>query len=102
MKRQSIRTIRQQEPEISDTQHGQEVQENENLITLKNENASEIRRKKSEKEKARMQFTTYFTTEQYTKLQRLEIEYLERTGRKIDPNKILRKLVDQASIDNLI
>ncbi len=60
------------------------------------------RQRKSEADRARLQLTTYFTIAQYTKLQDLEKEYLRLTGRKTDPNKILRKLVEKATIEDIL
>jgi hypothetical protein len=53
-------------------------------------------------DKATLQFTAYFTPQLYAKLKRFELEILERTGRKTDPNKIIRQLVEKASIEDIL
>jgi hypothetical protein len=53
-------------------------------------------------DKATLQFTAYFTTQLYAKLKRFELEILERTGRKTDPNKIIRQLVEKATIEDIL
>jgi len=57
---------------------------------------------KASQDKATLQFTAYFPTQLYAKLKRFELEILERTGRKTDPNKILRQLVEKASIEDIL
>jgi hypothetical protein len=67
--------------------------------TLKTENPSS---QKAGQDKATLQFTAYFTPQLYAKLKRFELEILERTGRKTDPNKIIRQLVEKASIEDIL
>mgnify|MGYP001306990842 CR=1 FL=1 len=55
-----------------------------------------------EEEKATDKTTTYFKPSQTEKLARLCIEYKKRTTKRIDPNKVLRKLIDSFSFDELL
>ena len=57
---------------------------------------------KASQDKATLQFTAYFPPQLYAKLKRFELEVLERTGRKTDPNKIIRQLVEKASIEDIL
>jgi hypothetical protein len=57
---------------------------------------------KQEPEKATIQFSTYFTRSLYLKLKQFETEIFDRTGKKTDPNKIIRQLVEKASIGDIL
>jgi hypothetical protein len=84
------------EPVNKSTQRAPEKEEPQNLKTSKSSS------KKTEQEKATVQFTAYFTQQLHLKLKRFELEILERTGKKTDPNKILRQLTEKAKIEDIL
>lgn len=84
------------EPAHRSTQQVPKKGEPQNLKTSKSSS------KKTEQEKATVQFTAYFTHQLHLKLKRFELEILERTGKKTDPNKILRQLTEKAKIEDIL
>ncbi len=55
-----------------------------------------------EKEKAGYEVRLYLTFSLDEKLEALRFEYKRRTGRKIKPNEIMRKLIEKATIEDLL
>jgi len=55
-----------------------------------------------EKEKAGYEVRLYLTFSLDEKLEALRFEYKRRTGRKIKPNEIMRRLIEKATIEDLL
>jgi hypothetical protein len=57
---------------------------------------------KSDEEKATEKVTAYFTPAQYDQIEDLRRAYRKRTGKRISVNALLRRLVENASIEDLL
>jgi hypothetical protein len=55
-----------------------------------------------EREKAGYQTRLYLTFALDEKLEALKLEYKRRTGKKIKPNEIMRKLIEKATIEAIL
>lgn len=57
---------------------------------------------KAEEERATEKVTAYFTPPQYDRIKELRRQYRKRTGKCISVNKLLRRLVEQANIEDIV
>jgi hypothetical protein len=92
----SNKSEKEDPPARTDQPAPTQEKEPDNLKTVKHS------QQKQEPEKATIQFSTYFTRSLYLKLKQFETEIFDRTGKKTDPNKIIRQLVEKASIDDIL
>lgn len=61
-----------------------------------------IQRRKSEEERATEKVTAYFTPDQYDRIEDLRRQHRKRTGKRISVNALLRRLVERATIEDLL
>lgn len=89
-------------PESSSTVKQQDgttvVQENSNTVKLQSGNTAELQSAAA----TRVKMTIYPTAAQATKLDRLALEYQEKTNRRIDRQDIVRLLIDRCTLDLLL
>lgn len=76
----------------------------ENRITVQPQNGlSEPSEQPAQnKEKATEKLTLYLLPRQSDKLDELTLAYKKQTGRRIQRNKLMRQLIDQATLDSLL
>jgi len=65
-------------------------------------NAEPQSRKTSKGELNTDKISVYFSPSQTEKLALLALDYKRRTGRKIAPNEIVRRLVDKCTLDDIL
>lgn len=58
--------------------------------------------RKTEEERATEKVTAYFTPPQYDKIEELRRQHRKKTGKRISVNALLRRLVEQATIEDLL
>jgi hypothetical protein len=79
------------QPEASSVANGQEQEERRGGRPLKDD-----------EEKATEKVTAYFTPQQYDKIDELRKAHRKRTGKRISVNVLLRRLVEVATIEDIL
>ena len=76
----------------------------ENSITAKPQNSKvePVQQTKQDEEKATEKLTLYLFPRQSDKLDELLMQYKKRTGKRIQRNKVMRKLINQATLETLL
>lgn len=57
---------------------------------------------KAEEDLAKEKVTAYFTAPQYDKIEELRRQHRKRTGKRLSVNELLRRLVEHATIEDIL
>jgi hypothetical protein len=76
--------------------------ENRKTAAPQNSTTEHVQEHDQDEEKATEKLTLYLFPRQSDKLDALIVEYKKRTGKRVQRNKLMRMLIDQASLEAIL